>query len=141
MAEMIKVSERTDALDLVCKALQFHEKELGHLIAQLKYIMDSPRIILFKKIRALNQLIEENKHMSDQDPRFPSLAYAAGFLDGLTFLLKPIKKEPVNVCPECGRKVSYDTLRNGFFCPCGWKHYKVSDGEWTGTKPPKKLDF
>ena len=47
--------------------------------------------------------------------------------------------EPVNVCPECGKKVDYDQQRMGFFCPCGWSHYKVSDSQWVGTKPPKRL--
>jgi len=47
--------------------------------------------------------------------------------------------EPVNACPECGKQVDYDQQRMGFFCPCGWSHYKVSDGRYVGTKPPKTL--
>jgi len=47
--------------------------------------------------------------------------------------------ESTYACPECGREVNYDQQRMGFFCPCGWSHYKVSDGRWVGTKPPKNL--
>jgi len=47
--------------------------------------------------------------------------------------------EPTNVCPNCGKTVKYDPQRMGYFCPCGWSHYQVSDGRWVGTKPPKRL--
>ena len=49
------------------------------------------------------------------------------------------KRDPVNVCPECGKQVDYDQQRMGFFCPCGWRHYKVSDGRYVGTEPPRNL--
>ena len=49
------------------------------------------------------------------------------------------KRDPVNVCPECGSEVDYDPQRMGFFCPCGWSHYKVSDGRYVGTEPPRSL--
>ncbi len=47
--------------------------------------------------------------------------------------------KPTNACPECGKPVEYDPQRRGYFCPCGWSHYQVSDGRWVGTNPPKRL--
>jgi hypothetical protein len=66
-------------------------------------------------------------------------------IDEITGVVKAVQTEPVtqnsaepvNACPECGKQVDYDQQRMGFFCPCGWSHYKVSDGRWVGTKPPK----
>jgi len=134
---------RTNALHVAFKILQANKNEVDHLIAQLKYITSEPTIAVFRKIRALNQFIEANKDIDPRKPQFLLLVYAEGMLEGLTILLKPITKqapqEEINVCPECGSQVDYDQLRMGYFCPCGWSHYKVSDGEWVGTKPPKRL--
>jgi len=66
-------------------------------------------------------------------------------IDEITGVVKALQTEPVtqnsaepiNACPECGKQVNYNQKKMGYFCPCGWSHYKVSDGRWVGTKPPK----